>query len=115
MPRETPQLDIAIGPSPSGVEGRISFFANSRTLMGSQDFVYLNRGSDDGLVVGSPLEVYRAGFEADEAARDERVRVPERVVGQLLVVRAQPSSSVAVVRHTQEELALGDRFRGATR
>ncbi len=115
MPRETPQLDIAIGPSPSDVEGRISFFANSRTLMGSQDFVYLNRGSDDGLAVGSPLEVYRASFEAHEEARDERVRVPERVVGQLLVVRAQPSSSVAVVRHTQEELALGDRYRGATR
>jgi len=115
MPRETPQLDIAIGPSPSGVEGRISFFPNSRTLMGSQDFVYLNRGSDDGVEVGAPLEVYRAGFEADEVARDEKVRVPERVVGQLLVVRAQPNSSVAVVRHTQEELALGDRFRGATR
>ena len=97
------------------MDGRISFFPNSRTLMGSQDYVYLNRGSDDGLAVGSPLEVYRAGFDADEVARDETVRVPERVVAELLVLRAQPSSSVAVVRHTQEELSLGDRFRGATR
>jgi hypothetical protein len=115
MPRETPQPDIAIGPSPTGVEGRVSFFPNSRTLMGSQDFVYLNRGSDDGLAVGSPLEVYRAGYRARESARHERVRVSDRVVAQLLVVRAQPNSSVAVVRHTEEELALGDRFRGATR
>jgi hypothetical protein len=115
MPRETPQYDIAIGPSPSGVEGRISFFPNSRTHMGSQDFVYLNRGADDGLAVGSPLEVYRAGFQAKETARDEKVRVPERVVAQLLVIRAQPNTAVAVVRHTEEELALGDRFRGATR
>ncbi len=115
MPREAPQLDIAIGPSPTEVEGRVSFFPNSRTLMGSQDFVYLNRGSDDGLAVGSPLEVYRAGYEADEVARAERVRVADRVVAQLLVLRAQPSSAVAVVRHTQEELALGDRFRGSTR
>jgi hypothetical protein len=115
MPRETPQYDIAIGPSPSGVEGRISFFPNSRTQMGSQDFVYLNRGADDGLAVGSPLEVYRAGFDAKEVARDERVRVPDRVVAQLLVIRAQPNTAVAVVRHTEEELALGDRFRGATR
>jgi hypothetical protein len=115
MPRETPQLDIPIGPSPTGVEGRVSFFPNSRTLMGSQDFVYLNRGSDDGLAVGSPLEVYRAGYPAKEVARSERVRVADRVVAQLLVVRAQPGSAVAVVRHTEEELALGDRFRGATR
>lgn len=115
MRREPPQLDIAIGPSPTGVEGRISFFANSRTLMASQDFVYLNRGSEDGLAVGSPLEVYRDGFTARETARDEKVRVPERVVAQLLVLRAQPKSAVAVVRHTEEELALGDRFRGTTR
>jgi hypothetical protein len=115
MRKEPPQLDIAIGPSPTSVEGRISFFANSRTLMGSQDFVYLNRGSEDGLTVGSPLEVYRDGFTAHESAREESVRVPERVVAQLLVLRAQPNSAVAVVRHTHEELALGDRFRGATR
>jgi hypothetical protein len=114
MPRETPTLDIAIGPSPTEVEGRISFFANSRTLMGSQDFVYLNRGSEDGLSVGSPLEVYRDGFEAREAARSEKVFVPPRVVADLLVIRAQPKSAVAVVRHTAEEIALGDRFRGAT-
>jgi hypothetical protein len=114
MPREAPQIDIAIGPSPE-VEGRISFFPSSRTLMGSQDYVYLNRGSDDGVAVGTPLEVYRSGFDVDEAARDETVRVPDRVVAQLLVLRAQPNSSVAVVRHTQEELALGDRFRGAGR
>jgi hypothetical protein len=112
--REPPQLDIAIGPSPTDVEGRISFFPNLRTMMGSQDFVYLNRGSEDGLSVGSPLEVYRDGYTARETARDENVRVPERVVAQLLVLRAQPKSSVAVVRSTQEELALGDRFRGAT-
>jgi hypothetical protein len=115
MRREPPQLDIAIGPSPTEVEGRISFFPNRRTLMASNDFVYLNRGSDDGLSVGSPLEVYRDGYSARESARDENVRVPDRVVAQLLVLRAQPNSAVAVVRHTQEELELGDRFRGASR
>jgi len=112
--REPPQLDIEIGPSPTGVEGRISFFPNLRTLMATQDFVYLNRGSEDGLSVGSPLEVYRDGYTARETARDENVRVPERVVAHLLVLRAQPKSSVAVVRSSQEELALGDRFRGAS-
>ena len=115
MQRDPPPADIPIGPSPAGVEGRISFFPNSRTLVGSQDFVYLNRGSDDGLAVGSPLEVFREGGKVKETARDEKVRVEDRVVAQLLVVRAQPNSAVAVVRHAEEELSLGDRFRGATR
>jgi hypothetical protein len=81
--------------------------------MGTADYVYLNRGELDGLQVGSPLEVYRNGWQAPETARDTRVEVPDRVIGQLLVVRARRQSAVALIRHTETELELGDRFRGA--
>jgi hypothetical protein len=113
MPRTPAPAEIAVQASPGDVDGKISFFANKRTVMGTSDFVYLNRGALDGLEVGSPLEVYRASFLADETTRHERVRVPERVVAQLLVVKAEPMTSVAFVTHTDEELELGDRFRGA--
>jgi hypothetical protein len=113
MPRTPVPAEIAMQASPGDVDGRISFFANKRTVMGTADFVYLNRGALDGLEVGSPLEVYRESFLADETTRHERVRVPERVVAQLLVVRAEPMTSVAFVTHTETELELGDRFRGA--
>ncbi len=115
MPRTPPVLDIPVQAAPEGVDGKISFFAQSRTVMGSQDYVYLNRGTRDGVEVGSPLEVYRAAFRARETSRGETVHIPERVVAQLLVVRAQPASSVAVVKSTDEELAVGDSFRGASR
>jgi hypothetical protein len=113
MPRTTLPAEIAVQSSPGDIDGRISFFANSRTVMGTSDFVYLNRGSLDGLEVGSPLEVYRESFLAREETRNERVRVPERVVAQMLVVKAEPMTAVAFVTHTDEELELGDRFRGA--
>ena len=113
MPREPLPEEIAILGSPGDVDGRISFFANKRTVMGTADFVYLNRGALQGLEVGSPLEVYRQSFLANEVTRDERVRVPERVVAQLFVVKADPNTAVAYVAHTNTELALGDHFRGA--
>jgi hypothetical protein len=75
--------------------------------------VYLNRGALQGLEVGSPLEVYRQSFLANETTRNERVRVPERVVAQLLVVKTDPNTAVAYVAHTNTELSLGDHFRGA--
>ena len=115
MVREPVELDVTIQRAPEDVEGKISFFPKSRVLMGQTDYVYLNRGTLDGLEVGSPLEVFRVGHMADEPARDTYVRVPDRVVAQLLVVRAQPESSVAIVTHTAEELELGDHFRGAGR
>jgi nucleoid-associated protein YgaU len=113
MPRETPVLDVEVAASPKNVDGRISFFPSSRVLMGTADYVYLNRGELDGLQVGSPLEVYRNGRRAPEPARDTHVDVPDRVIAKLLVVRARRQSSVALIRHTETELELGDRFRGA--
>ncbi len=113
MPREKPVLDVEVMASPKNIDGRISFFPASRVLMGTADYVYLNRGELDGLEVGSPLEVYRAGWEAPEPARDTRVDVPDRVIANLLVVRARQQSAVALVQHTETELQLGDHFRGA--
>ncbi len=113
MPRDPVPAEVAILDSPGDVDGRISFFADKRTVMGTQDFVYLNRGALQGLEVGSPLEVYRQSFLAEEVTRNEKVRVPERVVAQLLVVKANPNTAVAYVAGTNTELALGDHFRGA--
>jgi hypothetical protein len=115
MVRERWPAEIAVQPPPDGVDGKLSYFAHSRTVMAAIDFVYLNRGTLDGLEVGSPLEVYRTGYVGREEARREKVRIPDRVVAQLLVVRTEPETAVAFVTHSEMELEVGDRFRGATR
>jgi len=112
-PREPLPQDIAILPSPAEVEGKITFFPQKRVVIGWNDFVYLNRGSVDGLEVGSPLEVYRTGYTTEDRARDEDVHVPDRVIAKLVVVRTSEESAVAVIMKAETELALGDRFRGA--
>jgi hypothetical protein len=113
VPRTPIESEISILTSPSDVDGKLAYFAASRTMMGMIDYVYLNRGTLDGLDVGSPLEVYRPAYIGREVARGERVRVAERVVAELLVVKAEPNSSVAFVTYTDTELQLGDHFRGA--
>ena len=112
MPREPLPPEIDVKPAPASVDGKITFFPGSRVVIGYQDFVYLNRGTLDGLEVGSPLEVYRAGYQANEPARDEKVAVPDRVVAKMLVVRTEEQTAVALVTSTETELELGDHFRG---
>lgn len=113
IPRRSLPPQIPLQSSPGDVQGKISFFPQERVLMGFNDFVYLNRGSLDGLEVGSPLEVYRLGFTASETSRNnERVAVPDRRVARMVVVRADSRASVAVVTTTDTELEIGDRFRG---
>jgi nucleoid-associated protein YgaU len=111
MPREVLPPEIEVKTTPT-VDGKITFFPNRRVEMGMQDFVYLNRGTLDGLEVGSPLEVYRAGHQANEPTRDEKVAVPTRVIAKMLVVRTEEQTAVAMVTSSQTELALGDHFRG---
>jgi hypothetical protein len=112
MVRKPRVREIAIQASPEAVEGQISFLAWKRTVVGTLDYVYLNRGTLDGVEVGSPLEVYRKGYTAMEEVRGARVQIPDQVVADLLVVKAEPEASVALIRHTEEELTLGDYFRG---
>ena len=114
MPREPLPPEIDVKPTPAGVDGKITFFPGHRVVIGYQDFVYLNRGTLDGLEVGSPLEVYRAGYQANEPARDEKVAVPDRVIAKMLVVRTEEQTAVALVTTTDTELELGDHFRGET-
>lgn len=107
------QPEIAVGPR-LDVDGRIVYTPDARLHMGTIDVVYLDRGTDAGLAVGSPLEVFRPlGTGRDEVA-EKRVAVPDRIVAKLLVVETHPEASVAVVTHTTHELVRGDRFRGTS-
>jgi hypothetical protein len=112
IPRRPESMDIAIQPSPEDIEGMIAFFPRGRVVIGHLDFVYLNRGSLDGLEAGSPLEVVRGGETVNEPVQGRNVEIPRRVVAQLLVVDAQPETAVALVAKSETDLLVGDSFRG---
>ncbi len=112
LPRRPRTAEIEVGPMPQ-VEGLVVHTPSRRLEMGSTDVVYLDRGRQHGLAVGSPLEVYRPMNDGIDAVKAERVALPDHVVAKLLVVDVQDEASVAVVTHTITELSRGDRFRGS--
>jgi nucleoid-associated protein YgaU len=116
LPRRVRSADIPITTSPGPVEGRVVHTPDRRLNMSQAEVVYLDRGTKDGLVIGSPLEIYRSlgdrGAALDDAQNRER-RVADHVVAKLLVVDVYDETSVAVVTHTTEELNRGDHFRGS--
>ena len=108
LPREVPVLAGA-----AGVEGQIAMNPDERFLSGQFDVVYLNRGTDHGVEVGNPLEVFRPGSLAKDTVTHLQHRLPDEVLANLIVVSARPESSVALVTHTNFELNRGDLFRSA--
>ena len=111
LPRLPREAEVEVGPKPN-VEGQIVFTPADRFNMASEDVVFLDRGTSDGLDVGSPLEVYRPIGTAIDEVRAERVALPDDVVAKLLVVSARDETAVALVTHSTAELLRGDRFRG---
>jgi len=111
-PRQKRSHDIAVG-APPDVEGQVVYTPHGRLEMGSTDVVYLDRGTADGLAVGSPLEIYRPMGRAYDAARGKEVGLEDQVVAKLLVVEAEDHGAVAVVTHTNDSVNRGDRFRGS--
>jgi hypothetical protein len=111
IPRKRPPMNIALRRAPPELEGSIIFLPDDRTVMGTIDYVYLNRGSIHGVEVGSGLEVYEVGGSARDRVRGETVQIPDRVVANLVVTETQPGSAVAFVIHTRRELEVGDNFR----
>jgi hypothetical protein len=112
MPRRARTAEIPIGDRVE-VEGVVVYTPNRRMQMGSLDVVYLNRGSRDGLVLGSPVEIYERRGEGWDAVRKEMRELSDRVLAKAIVVDAYETTAVAVVTHTTTELNRGERFRGS--
>lgn len=115
MPRYQMPTDIRVKYPQESIEGEIAFLPASRTLMGTTDYVFVDVGATQGVEIGTDLEVYDPGRPEFDTTRDQRVRTPDRVIADLIVVTVQEESSVAFIAHTRRELAVGDSIRGATR
>ena len=116
LPRRVRSMDIALAPPPGPLEGRVVHTPDRRLQMSQSEIVYLDRGTKDGLVVGSPVEIYRSLGDHGEAVDDvqkQKRRIADHVVAKLLVVDVYDDTAVAVVTHTTEELNRGDHFRGS--
>ncbi len=65
--------------------------------------------------IGVPLEIYREQGKARDAMINQTVTLPEDIVASLVVVSADPSTSVAVVTHARDHIERGDAFRTVAR
>jgi len=98
--------------TPESVRGEIVHMVGERVVSAGMDVVYLDRGSEAGLVVGSALEVVRPGGMVYDTVRERSVKVPDTIIGQMVVLSTKPSSAAAYVLHATAALTNGDFYRG---
>ncbi|MDG2050926.1 MAG: LysM domain-containing protein [Myxococcota bacterium] len=113
IPRVAPPPIVELRYTPRGGAGEIVFMPSNRTHMGSNDYVYLNRGALHGFEVGSEVEVFTAGALRRDRASGDRVMTPDHVDARMVLVEVGSDTSVAYVLETDRELEIGDTIRAA--
>ncbi len=96
------------------LQGTIIAQLENDKLIGAQQVVFIDKGTEDGVEEGNRLFVIRRGDaypelreDPDVAGQDDR-RYPARAIGEVLVVQAGKKSSVALVTLAVQELGVGD-------
>ncbi len=111
VPRIVASSEIEVTFTPGAAEGNIVFIPEGRAHVADGDYVYLNRGSSDGLDLGSRLEVYQPGSLRDERVKAKQVMTPDRSEASLVVVEVKPNTAVAFVTGARRPLEVGDHVR----
>ena len=113
VPRVERSREVPVHAGATAVDGQIAMNPRERALSAHFDFVYLNRGTDHGIEVGNPLEVYEPGAVSVDDETRVKHRLPDDVVANMLVISADPNASVALVTSANGALSRGSYFRSA--
>jgi hypothetical protein len=106
----------AFHPKPPNVpiDGNIIDVMGGVSSIGQYDTVVIDRGEDDGLVVGNVLGIHRAGEVVRDplAAKPQAtVKLPNEKAGVAMVFRTFPRISFALIMNAQLALKVGDHVQ----
>ena len=90
--------------------GVIVAVKDDRTIVGSEDVVYLDRGARDGLQPGMVMDVVRDGSRLDPDGVWGSYKLPDRSVATLKVLSVREGNATAQLQDALESIQVGDRF-----
>lgn len=105
---EMPTVNLKEDSAPVAANSKVigGAFSSERLIFGNDEIVFLNEGSEKGLVAGQILPVYR-----DQRLREAASEAisNHRIIGKIKVIRVTPNFSTAVVTSVTEEIHVGDK------
>jgi hypothetical protein len=104
-------------PSAGKAEGQVVGSKWREVQLGQSSIVYLNVGTNQGVQVGSVLQVYRPANEGALSVYNREfytkasktAQFPRQILGECVILQSEENSSTAIITKSREEIALGDR------
>lgn len=105
----TPILNYAPHPPEKQVDARIVSIYGGVTHAGQNQIVAINRGKNDGIDLGTVLELYRYGqIVADRTDDKKPVKLPDEQYGTLFIFRAFNKIAYGLIMQVTDAVQVGD-------
>jgi hypothetical protein len=98
----------------SAIEGRIISVVGGVSQIGQYQVVVINRGAEDGLVVGDVLTVYQAGEKVRDRVGGGKVRLPDEAAGTIMTFKVYDGIAYGLVMEATQALHTLDVVRNPT-
>ena len=109
MPYEPLDTTIPLKPAPRLMNGRILWSYGGESSFGEGDLAFLNKGAVDGVEPGHCFKIFRIPMEGYGGSRNagQHLTYP---VGEMIVIRTQPTTSTALITQGLFPLTVDERF-----
>jgi hypothetical protein len=116
MPSDrSPRMNFFPSAPDGEVNGSVISVIDGVSLIGQYQMVVLNRGTNHGLKEGNTLTVWQTGDSVRDPVSSgltgRKVRLPDTVAGNVMVVKAYPKISYALVMQAISEMRVNDKVR----
>lgn len=115
IPYIEPIDSVTVKASAFDTAGFIVESYNMEEEMANTQFVHIDQGFESGLEEGTLLNVFRIEGDVYDMINRKKAKIPNKFIGQLVVVDPRKYASTAIVVNSTESMNIGDIFKTATK
>lgn len=105
-----PRKEIALRRSTSHASGLLIATRDEKLTQGTDDIVFFNLGTDDGLTSGNLVYITRPRQVSDAIlAKAGEIELPDEVLGAAVVIEASRQTASAIIIKSVDAMFIGDR------
>lgn len=90
------------------VKGQVLLSIDKSENITLKEYIFIDRGSQDGLIVGDTFKIYKSGQLLDKILSDKGSEMPKYKIGEAVVISVQKESSTAIITNSSHEINPGD-------
>ncbi len=91
------------------LRGYVIASKNRKTIMGENDVIYLDVGTNDNVKRGHMFYIYEPCELVKDPLSDDYIRIPKKIIAKAVILDPHPDTSVALITEAKKEVHIGER------